>query len=73
MQLQVAFATDRHARDAMSMIGRRPELFDAAEPNLRLSAETDLAVLDINLDVRNRDRMMALVRGVHGIVVRAIA
>jgi hypothetical protein len=54
------------------MIGTRRDLFDAAKPNVRASAETDLAVIDISLAAQNRDRMLTLVGGLHGMVVRAI-
>jgi hypothetical protein len=68
--IQVAFATERHARFALNSIRARPDLFIAAELNGDESAPGDLALLNITTRHDTRARVVTLTQGLHGIVVR---
>lgn len=71
MQLQVAFATEDHARQALSVIERRHDLYESVDRRRSASEAADLAVVDIRLHPRNQERLLTLVRGLHGFLVRA--
>ena len=70
MVLQVAFASEAHAQVALATLARRRELFDTVERDVARSEETHLPVIDIRVPRENEDRVLTLVRGMHGIVMR---
>ena len=69
--LEVAFANEAHARTALAAIENRPELFEtvhACEP----ASEAEVVMVHLQVRRRNEGRILTLVRGLHGILVRTI-
>jgi hypothetical protein len=66
--LTVAFASPRHARDALAFLASGVHPFRAV-PREATDPSTALALVDIELPCGERDRLLTLLSGVHGIVV----
>ncbi len=69
--LLVAFATDRHARDAVRFLDGTTLVTCA--PSIRGGEGGSFAVVDFRVDPEDCDRLATLLSGLHGIVLREAA
>ena len=63
----VAFATARHARDAVRFLAGASLVFDP--PTVRGGEGAEFATVELEVEVGDRERLGTLVHGLHGIVV----
>ncbi len=68
VHLRLAFATDRDASVAVSMLQSGRHLIRRAVRR-RAATETEVAVVDLEFDADNRDRVLTLASGAHGVPV----
>lgn len=68
MQLTVAFASTRHAREALRFL-EGSSVRMTAQPRPVGHEGHDLALVDLKLLKRDRGRLEILLRGVHGLIL----
>jgi hypothetical protein len=68
MQLTVAFASTRHARDALRFLAES-SLGVTAYARAVVHEDEDMALVDIEIPHDERSRLDTLLLGVHGIVI----
>jgi hypothetical protein len=63
----VAFATTRHANDAVRFLAGTALV--AGDPTVQGGDGPDFAVVEVDVETGNRDRLATLINGLHGILM----
>jgi hypothetical protein len=66
----VAFATPRHADDALATLAKCSDLVASAELHRCAASHDEMGLVDIVVGPANRDRVVSLAAMLHGVVVR---